>query len=53
MQQAGNLHGEALALERMAQTLEYMGSIGQACESLETVSHSQLTGNNIHQLIFS
>ena len=38
MQQAGNLQGEALALESMARTLEYMGSISQACETLETVS---------------
>lgn len=38
MQLAGNLHGEALALDGMARTLEYMGSISQACETLENVS---------------
>ena len=37
MQLAGNLHGEALALQSMAKTLEYMGSISQACETLENV----------------
>ena len=43
MQQAGNVHGEALALESMAQTLEYMGSISQACETLESVCLLKLT----------
>ena len=42
MQQAGNLHGEALALESMAHTLEYMGSISQACETLESVCFSDV-----------
>ena len=40
MKLAGNLHGEAQALDGMAHTLEYMGSISQACEALESVSLS-------------
>lgn len=40
MKLAGNLHGEAQALDGMAHTLEYMGSISQACETLESVSLS-------------
>lgn len=38
MKLAGNLHGEAQALDGMAHTLECMGSISHACETLESVS---------------
>lgn len=38
MKQAGNLLGEAQALNGMAYTLECMGSISQACETIESVS---------------
>lgn len=33
-----NLYGEAIALNNVARTYEYMANITKACETLETVS---------------
>lgn len=38
MRSQNNLQGEAMALDSVARTYEYMANITKACETLETVS---------------
>jgi hypothetical protein len=38
MQSQSNLYGEAMALDGIARTYEYMANITKACETLDTVS---------------
>lgn len=38
MQAEGNLYGEAMALDSVARTYEYMANMSKACDSLEAVS---------------
>lgn len=38
MKSQNNLYGEAMALDGVARTYEYMANITKACETLETVS---------------
>ena len=40
MQTAGSSLGEAMALDGMAKTLEYMGHLTQACATIEKVGRA-------------
>jgi len=40
MKSQENLYGEAMALDNLARTYEYMANVSQAYQSLEAVSHS-------------
>ena len=44
MQTAGSSLGEAMALDGMAKTLEYMGHLTQACKTIEKVSGAGWSG---------
>lgn len=40
MREQNNIYGEAMALDGVARTYEYMANMSKACETLETVSSS-------------
>ena len=44
MQSQNNLYGEAMALDSVARTYEYMANITKACETLDMVSCKEQIG---------
>ena len=56
MRSHNDLYGEALGLDNMARTYEYMANVSKACETLETVSccdmtHSCACSTRIQQVV--